>query len=88
MTRLPLILAALGWLALCAGLAMHWGTWLFVAGAGVGALLAGIFVMARDFAAEALVAYWTPAAGGEGSPPPQPETQEHSRRIRRWFLRG
>lgn len=63
----PVALASLGWALLCAGLAWRFGPWLFVAGIGLGALVAGLFVQARDAVAAWIVAYLSEAAGVEGS---------------------
>jgi len=64
---IPESIAALGWLALCAAIAYRFGWWLLPAGVGLGMLLAGLAVMARDGIAGLLMAYYAPAPGAEGS---------------------
>jgi hypothetical protein len=50
----PWAVAALGWLTLCLTIGYHFGAWLAPLGVGLGLLLAGLGLMARD----ALASWW------------------------------
>lgn len=61
------VIAIVGFILIWLAVAAHFGWWLLPAGIGLGLLLAGLAVIARDTIASVVVAYFSTRPNAEGS---------------------